>query len=187
MKKRILAIALTIAMTVCLTMTALADVGGVSDADLEAAGLNPDTAEVIASIEVPSNVTEDPSPTSGTCYSWDGETLTIDFSSYDVSAYDDVAIFHILGGGDVEWVKGTTGDFDSASPFKLIGSTDEDDSEGTADDDDGDDDDSSSGGSSSGSKHKSPKTGMDDSWMLWLMAAGVFAGASVVTYNRKWG
>jgi LPXTG-motif cell wall-anchored protein len=26
---------------------------------------------------------------------------------------------------------------------------------------------------------------MDDSWMLWLMAAGVFAGTSVVAYNRK--
>ena len=58
---------------------------------------------------------------------------------------------------------------------------------------DGDDDDSSSSSSSksksksSSSSKKSPKTGMDDSWMLWLMAAGVFAGASVVAYNKKKG
>ena len=58
--------------------------------------------------------------------------------------------------------------------------------------DDGDDDSGSSSSKKSSSKKsssksKSPKTGMDESWMLWLIAAGVLAGSSVVAYNKKRG
>ena len=41
--------------------------------------------------------------------------------------------------------------------------------------------------SSSSSSKKAPKTGMEETWVLWLAAAGVFAGTYVVTYNRKRG
>ena len=88
----------------------------------------------------------------------------------------------------VEFKPGPSATFDSASPFVLVGEP-----KAVSAADDGDKDSSSSNKSSSasskksssGSKAKSPKTGMDDSWMLWLMAAGVFASASVVAYNRK--
>ena len=140
-------------------------------------------------IEVPSDIVKNPSPTSGKGYSWDGKQLTVSFSG-DFSGYTNLTIFHFKDGAVVEFKSGTSATFDSASPFVLVGEP-----KAASAADDGDKDSSSSNKSSSASSKKSssssssgsksPKTGMDDSWMLWLMAAGVFAGASVVAYNRK--
>jgi LPXTG-motif cell wall-anchored protein len=90
---------------------------------------------------------------------------------------------HNYAGDDQEIVAGTSMTVDSLSPFCLVGEK----KDSSAADDDDDDSSSSSSKKSSSSGKKSPKTGMNDSWMLWLMAAGVFAGASVVAYNKKKG
>ena len=115
-------------------------------------------------------------------------TYTVDFSAYaDSSKYVKFAMAHNYAGNGQEIVAGTSITVDSLSPFCLVGQK-KDGSDVSGDDDD----DSSSSSShksskSSSSSKKSPKTGMNDSWMLWLMAAGVFAGASVVAYNKKKG
>ena len=188
MTKRLLAVAMVICLTLGMTVCAMANSTSVPDADLAAAGLNPDTAEELGRIDVPSNIVTNPSPKAGSGYSWDGKQLTITFEG-DFSDYTKLTIFHFKDGAVVEFKAGTSATFDSASPFILVG---EPKVESVADDDD--DSSSSKKSSSSSSKKsssssssgsKSPKTGMDDSWMLWLMAAGVFAGTSVVAYNRK--
>ena len=187
MTKRLMAAAMVIVLTLGMTVCAMANNTRVPDADLEAAGLNPDTAEELGVIEVPSDIVNNPSPTSGTGYSWSGKQLTITFAG-DFSDYTKLTIFHFKDGAVVEFKPGPSATFDSASPFVLVGEP-----KAVSAADDGDKDSSSSNKSSSasskksssGSKAKSPKTGMDDSWMLWLMAAGVFASASVVAYNRK--
>jgi LPXTG-motif cell wall-anchored protein len=187
MTKRLLAVAMVICLTLGMTVCAMANSTSVPDADLAAAGLNPDTAEELGRIDVPSNIVTNPSPKAGSGYSWDGKQLTVSFAG-DFSAYTNLTIFHFKDGAVVEFKPGPSATFDSASPFVLVGEP-----KAVSAADDGDKDSSSSNKSSSasskksssGSKAKSPKTGMDDSWMLWLMAAGVFASASVVAYNRK--
>lgn len=181
MTKRLLAVAMVICLTLGMTVCAMANSTRVPDADLEAAGLDPDTAKELGTVNVPSDIVKNPSPTTGKGYSWDGDELTVSFSG-DFSGYKNLTIFHFKGGDVVEFKSGTSATFDSASPFVLVGEpkaasgTDSSSSSPSS---------KKSSSSSSSSKSKSPKTGMDDSWMLWLMAAGVFAGASVVAYNRK--
>ncbi|MBQ2640728.1 MAG: LPXTG cell wall anchor domain-containing protein [Lachnospiraceae bacterium] len=194
MTKRLLAAAMVICLTLGMTVCAMANSTSVPDADLAAAGLDPDTAEELGRIDVPSNIVTNPSPQAGSGYSWDGKQLTVSFAG-DFSDYTNLTIFHFKDGAVVEFKAGTSATFDSASPFVLVG---EPKDASVADDDDDSSSSSkksssSSSGSSSSKKSsssssgsaKSPKTGMDDSWMLWLMAAGVFAGTSVVAYNRK--
>ena len=112
-------------------------------------------------------------------------TYTVDFSAYaDSSKYVKFAMAHNYAGNGQEIVAGTKITVSSLSPFCLVG---EKKDGSAADDDDDDDSSSSSSKKSSSSGKKSPKTGMDETWMMWLMAAGVFAGASVVAYNKKKG
>lgn len=183
MTKRLLAIALVIAMTLGMTISAMAD-WEVSDEDLRKAGLDPAKAIKIAELWVEVDDEDNPSPKSGQGWTINPDgTVTIDFRYLDLSQFSKVVIFHFIDGQvtAIEVKVGPVATFESASPFVLYGEkkTSSSNSGGRS---------SSSGGkkSSSGGK-KSPKTGMNDSWMLWLMAAGVFAGASVVTYNRKKG
>ena len=180
MTKRLLAVAMVICLTLGMTVCAMANSTRVPDADLEAAGLDPDTAKELGTINVPSDIVANPSPTTGKGYSWDGDELTVSFSG-DFSGYKNLTIFHFKGGDVVEFKSGTSATFDSASPFVLVGEPKA--ASGTDSSSSSSSSKKSSSSSSSGSK--SPKTGMDDSWMLWLMAAGVFAGTSVVAYNRK--
>ena len=192
MTKRLLAVAMVICLTLGMTVCAMANSTEVPDADLAAAGLDPDTAEQLGKIKVPSDIVKNPSPASGTGYEWSGSQLKVTFAG-DFSDYTKLTIFHFKDGAVVEFKAGTSATFDSASPFILVG---EPKVESVADDDDDSSSSKKSSSSSSGSSSKksssssssgskSPKTGMDDSWMLWLMAAGVFAGTSVVAYNRK--
>lgn len=99
------------------------------------------------------------------------------------SGYVDVCMLHYsVEKQQWEMQSGTTCTWDTLSPFALVGKKKS--SGGSS---------GSSGSHGSGSKKssssskKSPKTGMDNSWILWLMAAGVFAGSSVIAYNRKRG
>lgn len=193
MTKRLLAVAMVICLTMGMTVCAMANNTSVPDADLAAAGLNPDTAEELDSIDVPSNIVTNPSPKKGSSYYWDGKQLTVSFAG-DFSAYTNLTIFHLKNGAVAEFKAGTSATFDSASPFVLVGEpkdasvTDDDDESSSSSNKSSSSSSSSSkksSSSSSSSGSKSPKTGMDDSWMLWLMAAGVFAGTSVVAYNRK--
>ena len=192
MTKRLLAVAMVICLTLGMTVCAMANSTSVPDADLAAAGLNPDTAEELGRIDVPSNIVTNPSPKAGSGYSWDGKQLTVSFAG-DFSAYTNLTIFHFKDGAVAEFKAGTSATFSSASPFVLVGEPK--DASVTDDDEESSSSSKKSSSSSSGSSKKSssssssssksPKTGMDDSWMLWLMAAGVFAGTSVVAYNRK--
>lgn len=89
------------------------------------------------------------------------------------AGYTDVCMLHYsVVKQKWEMKSGNTCTWDDLSPLALVGKKK---SSG------------SSSSSSSGSSAKSPKTGMDGSWILWLLAAGVFAGSSVVVYNRKRG
>ena len=182
MTKRLLAVAMVICLTLGMTVCAMAaNKTRVPDADLEAAGFDIDTAEELGVIEVGSNIVTNTSPKSGTGYAWDGKQLTVSFGG-DFSDYTNLTIFHFKDGAVVEFKDGPRNTFDSASPFVLVG---EPKTASASDDDEDSSSSSKKSSSSSSSGSKSPKTGMDDSWMLWLMAAGVFAGTSVVAYNRK--
>ena len=189
--KRLLAVAIVIAMTLGMAISAMA-LDNIDDVKLSEAGLDPAKSEIVWGwIEI-----TDDSDADGKSIEADSEyvtknaddTYTIDFSAHaDSSKYVKFAMVHNYAGDDQEIVAGTSITVNSLSPFCLVGQK----KDGSAVD--GDDDDSSSSSSSksksksSSSSKKSPKTGMDDSWMLWLMAAGVFAGASVVVYNKKKG
>lgn len=195
MTKRLLAVALAIVMTLGMTISAMAD-WEVSDEDLRAAGLDPAKAIKIAEIWVETGDEENPSPTSGKGWTRNEDgTYTIDFRYLDLSQFTKLVIFHFVDGKveAVEFKFGATATFDSASPFVLYGvKTADSDGSSTPGSGSGSDSSKSSSSKSSSSKSsssskKSPKTGMDDSWMLWLMAAGVLAGSSVIAYNRKRG
>ena len=189
--KRLLAVAIVIAMTLGMAISAMA-LDNIDDVKLSEAGLDPAKSEIVWGwIEI-----TDDSDADGKSIEADSEyvtknedgTYTVDFSKHaDSSKYVKFAMVHNYAGDDQEIVAGTSITVNSLSPFCLVGQK----KDGSAVD--GDDDDSSSSSSSksksksSSSSKKSPKTGMDDSWMLWLMAAGVFAGASVVVYNKKKG
>ena len=189
--KRLLAVAIVIAMTLGMAISAMA-LDRIDDAKLEDAGLDPAKSEIVygwVNIEDASDAdgNSDEADTEYVTKNADG-TYTVDFSKHaDSSKYVKFAMVHNYAGDDQEIVAGTSITVNSLSPFCLVGQK----KDGSAVD--GDDDDSSSSSSSksksksSSSRKKSPKTGMDDSWMLWLMAAGVFAGASVVAYNKKKG
>ena len=189
--KRLLAVAIVIAMTLGMAMSAMA-LDNIDDAKLEDAGLNPAKSEIVhgwVNIEDSSDADgkSDEADTEYVTKNADG-TYTVDFSAYaDSSKYVKFAMAHNYAGNGQEIVAGTSITVDSLSPFCRVGQK-KDGSDVSGDDDD----DSSSSSShksskSSSSSKKSPKTGMNDSWMLWLMAAGVFAGASVVAYNKKKG
>ena len=189
--KRLLAVAIVIAMTLGMAISAMA-LDNIDDVKLSEAGLDPAKSEIVWGwIEI-----TDDSDADGKSIEADSEyvtknedgTYTVDFSKHaDSSKYVKFAMVHNYAGDDQEIVAGTSITVNSLSPFCLVGQK----KDGSAVD--GDDDDSSSSSSSksksksSSSSKKSPKTGMDDSWMLWLMAAGGFAGASVVAYNKKKG
>lgn len=186
--KRLLAVAIVIAMTLGMAMSAMA-LANIDDDKLEDAGLNPAKSEIVYGWV---NI-EDASDANGNSIEADSEyvtknadgTYTVDFSAYASHGYAKFAMVHNYAGDDQEIVAGTSITVDSLSPFCLVGEK----KDGSAADSDDDSSSSSSNKSSksSSSGKKSPKTGMDDSWMLWLMAAGVFAGASVVAYNKKKG
>lgn len=183
MTKRLLAVATAIVLTLAMTISAMA--ASVPDDVLEDAGLDPAKAVKIAEIDAEDGADGDNvSPTSGKGWTWSDGTITIDFSYLDLSAYTNFVIFHIKDDGDIEWKKGSSAEFNSASPFLLYGEKKTSSSSSSSGSSSSS---SSSKSSSSSSSKKSPKTGMDNSWMLWLMAAGVFAGSSVVAYNRKKG
>jgi LPXTG-motif cell wall-anchored protein len=188
--KRLLAVAMVIAMTLGMAISAMA-IKNIDDAKLKDVGLDPAKSEIVygwINIEDASDAdgASDQADTEYVTANGDG-TYTIDFSAHASSKYSKFAMVHNYAGNGQEIVAGTSITVDSLSPFCLVGQK-KDGSDVSGDDDD----DSSSSSShksskSSSSGKKSPKTGMNDSWMLWLMAAGVFAGASVVTYNRKKG
>lgn len=181
--KRLLAVALTIAMTLCMAMSAMA-LDGVSDDLLESVGLDPDEAEWLSPwIEFKPGTGSSSATLVFVEPNSDGKYV-VDLSEYAKSGYTNFAIVHNHQGNGQEIFSGTSVTMDDLSPFRLVGQK----KDGSAVDDDDDSSSSSSSKSkSSSSGKKSPKTGMDDSWMLWLMAAGVFAGASVVAYNKKKG
>lgn len=187
--KRVLAVALTIAMTIGMAMSAMA-ISNIDDAKLSAAGLDPDKSEIVhgwiqitaADADTSSSI----EATSGEVTANEDGTYTIDFSAYASSEYSKFAMVHNYAGDAQEIVAGTSITVSDLSPFCLVGQK-KDASASDDDDDDSSSSSSSSSKSSSSSSKKSPKTGMNDSWMLWLMAAGVFAGASVVAYNKKRG
>ena len=185
MTKRLLAVVLVIVMTLGMTISAMAD-WEVSDEDLRKAGLDPAKAIKIAELWVEVDDKDNPSPKSGQGWTINPDgTVTIDFRYLDLSQFSKVVIFHFIDGKvtAIEVKVGPTATFESASPFVLYGEKIYEDDD--ADDESGSKKSSSSSKKSSSSSKKSPKTGMNDNWMLWLMAAGVFTGASVVAYNKK--
>lgn len=198
MTKRLLAVMLTLALTLGMAISAMAALPNLSDDVLASAGLDPEKAELIV------EWTEVSAPAAGAAASKqtgaviatensDG-TYTVDLSKgMYLGDYTHITMFHNVG-GNIESKTAANGAaiWKSLSPFCLVGekieaASDDDDDAATSDDDDDDDDDSSSSSKKSSSKSKSPKTGMDESWMLWLIAAGVLAGSSVVAYNKKRG
>lgn len=184
MTKRLLAIALVIAMTLGMTISAMAD-WEVSDEDLRNAGLDPAKAIKIAELWVEVDDKDNPSPKSGQGWTINPDgTVTIDFRYLDLSQFSKVVIFHFIDGKAtaIEVKVGPVATFESASPFVLYGEKKASNNGGN-----GGNGGSGKGSSKSSSGKKSPKTGMNDSWILWLMAAGVLTGASVVAYNKKKG
>ena len=187
--KRVLAVALTIAMTIGMAMSAMA-ISNIDDAKLSAVGLDPAESEIVhgwiqitaADADTSSSI----EATSGEVTANEDGSYTIDFSAYASSEYSKFAMVHNYAGDAQEIAPGTSITVRDLSPFCLVGQK-KDASASDDDDDDSSSSSSSSSKSSSSSSKKSPKTGMNDSWMLWLMAAGVFAGASVVAYNKKRG
>jgi LPXTG-motif cell wall-anchored protein len=178
--KRLLAVAMVIAMTIGMAISAMA-IKNIDDAKLKDVGLDPAKSEIVygwINIEDASDAdgASDQADTEYVTANGDG-TYTIDFSAHASSKYSKFAMVHNYAGNGQEIVAGTKITVSSLSPFCLVGQKKSGSSSSS----------SSSRSSSSSSGKKSPKTGMDNSWMLWLMAAGVFAGASVVTYNRKKG
>ena len=187
--KRLLAVAMVIAMTIGMAMSAMA-ISNIDDAKLSAVGLDPAKSEIVYGwVDIKdasgANGASDEANTAYVTKTEEG--YVVDFSEFaDSSAYSKFAMVHNYAGSGQEIVAGTSITVKSLSPFCLVGQK----KDGSAANDD--DDDSSSSSShkshkSSSSGKKSPKTGMDETWMLWLMAAGVFAGASVVAYNKKKG
>lgn len=175
MMKKLLTLVMVLALTLGIAVSAMA-LSPFPDSLLRKAGLNPDKAVILAG---PVNLSEggsgSESRTVGKEYARKNEDgkWVVDLSGgKDLSKYKHIIMIHGVGDG-YEWKKAPNGKatWESLSPFWLVGEKKS----------------SSSGGSSSGSssKHKSPKTGMDSSWMLWLMAAGVFAGSSAVLYDRR--
>ena len=186
--KRLLAVAMVIAMTIGMAMSAMA-ISNIDDAKLSAVGLDPAKSEIVYGwVDIKdasgANGASDEANTAYVTKTEEG--YVVDFSEFaDSSAYSKFAMVHNYAGSGQEIVAGTSITVKSLSPFCLVGQK----KDGSAANDDDDDDSSSSSSSkkSSSSGKKSPKTGMDETWMLWLMAAGVFAGASVVAYNKKKG
>ena len=182
--KRLLAVAMVIAMTLGMAMSAMA-IKNIDDAKLKAAGLDPSKSEIVygwINIEDASDAdgASDQADTEYVTANGDG-TYTVDFSAHASSKYSKFAMVHNYAGNGQEIVAGTKITVSSLSPFCLVGEKKSSDGSSSSSSS------SKSKSSSSSSGKKSPKTGMDNSWMLWLMAAGVFAGASVVTYSRKKG
>ena len=179
--KRLLAVVMTVAMVMCMAMSAMA-LDGVSDSVLKSVGVNPDKAEWLSPWInfVPADEGESGSIENGTgkAASDDEGYYLVDLSKYAKAGYTNFAIVHNKQGEGQEAFKGTKVKMKHLSPFRLVG-------EKTGSSSGSSSSCSSSGSSSSGAK--SPKTGMNNTWMLWLMAAGVFAGASVVAYNKKKG
>ena len=184
--KRLLAVAMVIAMTFGMAMSAMA-ISNIDDAKLSAVGLDPAKSEIVYGwVEIKdASGADGKSDEAGTEYVTKNEngSYTVDFSEYaDSSAYSKFAMVHNYAGAGQEIVAGTTITVSSLSPFCLVGQK----KDGSAPDD-GNGNGNKGGHKSGSSGKKSPKTGMDESWMMWLMAAGVFAGASVVAYNKKKG
>lgn len=189
--KRLLAVAIVIAMTLGMAISAMA-LDRIDDAKLEEAGLDPALSVIIKEWTdvrdaAEANGASDEAGVEYVTKNADG-TYTIDWSDYASHGYVKFAMVHNYAGNGQEIVAGTVMTVDSLSPFCLVGQRKGDGSDVNDDDNKGNGGNGShKGGKSSSSGKKSPKTGMNDSWMLWLMAAGVFAGASVVAYNKKKG
>ena len=189
--KRLLAVAMVIAMTFGMAMSAMA-ISNIDDAKLSAVGLDPAKSEIVygwIDIEDASDAdgASDQADTEYVTANGDG-TYTVDFSAHASSKYSKFAMVHNYAGNGQEIEAGTVMTVDNLSPFCLVGQRRDEGSDVNDDDNKGNGGNGShKGGKSSSSGKKSPKTGMNDSWMLWLMAAGVFAGASVVAYNKKKG
>ena len=150
--KRLLAVAIVIAMTLGMAISAMA-LDNIDDVKLSEAGLDPAKSEIVWGwIEI-----TDDSDADGKSIEADSEyvtknedgTYTVDFSKHaDSSKYVKFAMVHNYAGDDQEIVAGTSITVNSLSPFCLVGQK----KDGSAVD--GDDDDSSSS-SSSKSKSKS--------------------------------
>ena len=184
--KRLLAVAMVIAMTFGMAMSAMA-ISNIDDAKLSAVGLDPAKSEIVYGwVEIKdASGANGASKQAGVVYVTAGAdgSYTIDFSAHaDSSKYAKFAMVHNYAGAGQEIVAGTSITVKSLSPFCLVGEK----KDGSAPDD-GNGNGNKGGHKSGSSGKKSPKTGMDESWMMWLMAAGVFAGASVVAYNKKKG
>ena len=182
--KRLLAVAIVIAMTLGMAISAMA-LDRIDDAKLEEAGLDPALSVIIKEWTdvrdaAEANGASDEAGVEYVTKNADG-TYTIDWSDYASHGYVKFAMVHNYAGNGQEIVAGTKITVSSLSPFCLVGEKKSSDGSSSSSSS------SKSKSSSSSSGKKSPKTGMDNSWMLWLMAAGVFAGASVVTYSRKKG
>ena len=197
MTKRLLVVMLTLALTLGMAVSAMAAIADhITDADLQKAGINPANAELIVEwteVSVPSAGSA-ASKQTGAAYATanpDG-TVTVDLSKgMYLGSWTNIHMFHFVN-GKLECKSAPNGaaTWNSASPFCLIGEKVEavdDDDDDDADDDSGSSSSKKSSSKKSSSKSKSPKTGMDESWMLWLIAAGVLAGSSVVAYNKKRG
>lgn len=184
--KRLLAVAIVVAMTLGMAMSAMA-ISRIEDAKLRAVGLDPAKSEIVWGwIDIKDAADADgKSDEAGIEYvEAKNGTYTIDWSEHaDYSKYAKFAMVHNYAGDAQEIVAGTSITVTSLSPFCLVGEK----KDGSAADNGNGNKGGHKSHKSSSSGKKSPKTGMNDSWMLWLMAAGVFAGASVVAYNKKKG
>lgn len=194
--KRLLAVMLTLALTLGMAISAMAAIPNLSDADLQSASIDPDKAELIVSW---TEVTERPagaaaSAQTGAVFATKtANGYLVDLSmGINLSGWRNIHMFHKVG-SEVESKAAADGTaiWPSLSPFCLVGerveTASDDDDDDDADDDSGSSSSKKSSSKKSSSKSKSPKTGMDESWMLWLIAAGVLAGSSVVAYNKKRG
>lgn len=186
MTKKVMAVVLTLAMTIGMAMSAMA-LSGVSDSLLESVGIDPDKAVWITDwVEVEEGdagaAASDEADVVLVTANEDG-SFTVDLSSFaDLSGYTKISMVHRKQGDNQEIKSAPNGSatWDSLSPFRLVGEKKSSSSSSSSSS-------KKSSSSSSSSSSKSPKTGMDNSWMLWLLAAGVFAGSSVIAYNRKRG
>lgn len=169
--KRLFAVALTLAMTLGMAMNAMA-LDGISDPMLQSVGIDPAKAVWVSDwIDFTAKDAVNPSKESGKAYVHANAngTYKVSFEGYVSSKYTKYAIVHNYQGKGQEIYSGSVINVSTLSPFRLVAEKK----------------DAAAASSTSSTTAKSPKTGMNTGWMLWLAAAGVLAGSSVVIYKRK--
>ena len=122
--KRLLAVVMTVAMVMCMAMSAMA-LDGVSDSVLKSVGVNPDKAEWLSPWInfVPADEGESGSIENGTgkAASDDEGYYLVDLSKYAKAGYTNFAIVHNKQGEGQEAFKGTKVKMKHLSPFRLVG------------------------------------------------------------------